>query len=222
MLSILIALLIILGFSFGFSQQETESSEESGTLIVEVTGLSSGKEAEVWAVSKGSRQKFTLRPSTDKAGALQLSPDTYIISALNVSGEGGSYMVSDTRPSNVIEISTGETTTVSIEYSPVAALTIEVNNLPADVLSKLEVVNGSSGEKTSVCNLASSPMILPLLPSYYAIVAYNVSAGGNTYEAEQDVYTVTLKGGELTTISINYENVGETKEGDLEGVSSGC
>ena len=221
-LSILTTLLIILGLSFGFTQQETGSSGKSGTLIVEVAGLPSGKEAEVWAVSKESRRKFTLRPSTDKAAAIQLSPNTYIITALNVPAEGASYMVSDLRPNNVLQVSADETTTVSIEYVQAAVLIIEVNNLPDSVLSKLDVINSASGEKLSVCNLVNSPSILTLLPNYYAVAAFNIGVNGNTYKADKSVSSVNLKSGERTTISINYNNMGETKEGDLEGISSDC
>ena len=216
--SILLALtvlLTILGLSFGFAQS-------NGTLIVEVTGLPSEKEAEVWVISKESRQKFTLRPSIDGAAAIQLSPNTYIITALNVPAEGASYMVSDLQPNNVLEVSADETTTVSIEYVQAAVLIIEVNNLPDGVLSKLYVVNGSSGEKLSVCNLVNSPSILTLLPSSYAVAAFNVGVKGNTYKAEKLVSSVNLNNGESATISINYNNMGETKEGDLEGISSDC
>ena len=131
--SILLVLTILLTtFWLSFS-----SAESNGTLIVEVTGLPSEKEAEVWAISKESRQKFTLRPSIDGAAAMQLSPNTYIITALNVPAEGASYMVSDLQPNNVLQVSADETTTVSIEYVQAAVLIIEVNNLPDSVLSKL-------------------------------------------------------------------------------------
>lgn len=216
---------IILTFTFttllisvSFAQQNANSAK--GTLLVEVTGLPDDIEAEVWAVSQEAKQKAVFHPAVGKFGIQKLLPSNYTISAFNAPTKDSAYIASNFEPSNTIDISANKESKVTIEYVKAAILTLEVKGLPMGELSKLEIVDGTSGQKFNVCNGAGAPILLTLVPKYYAIVAQKVYAKGIAYEATQPLATVTLKGGEQKTVTLEYVNVG--KADSKEESSSGC
>ncbi len=187
------------------------------SLLVEVTGLPSNKEAEVWIVNSESRQKLTANPSTSKAKVTQLSPGKYVITPLSVSAESSMYIPASFDPTNIINITSGENPTVTIRYEQAGHLQLSTSNLPPNLPGKLTVIGGPKG-KFTVCPSEGAILNLPLLPGRYIITPNVVSDGKAAYEAPRS--RVTLNSGDKVNLIIEYE---ESKTTDPKTInSSGC
>lgn len=182
---------------------------DPGTLVVNVTGLPTGVDADVTVTVTGTGFVQALSAS---ATLDDLDAGLYVVSAASVTDGSDEYGPVVT--GSPADIPAGGSVTVTVQYvflDPAETGTLEVNvvGLPVGVDADVSVT-GPSGFNAAATN---STTFGGLTPGYYDVAANDVSDGGTDYQASVDVSPALVLPNETTTVTVTYDQVA-AQDGD--------
>lgn len=180
---------------------------DPGTLVVNVSGLPAGVDADVTVTGTGFVQALTASATLD-----DLDAGLYVVSAASVTDGSDEYGPVIT--GSPADVQAGGSVTVSVEYvflDPAETGTLDVNvvGLPAGVDADVSIT-GPGGFNASATN---STTFGGLTPGYYDVAANDVNSGGSTYQVSVDVSPALVLPNETTTVTVTYDQVA-TEDGD--------
>jgi len=171
----------------------------TGTLVVTVSGLPSGVNADVVVEGpNGFRRALTRTTTLDG-----LSPGTYTVTARDLATPGGVYRA--TVQGSPVRVEAGATSGVGVSYQLDLAtapgdLLVEVNGLPSGALASVRV-QGPGGFDRSI----TQTTLLSSLPAgYYTVSAGDVVYSGRTYRATVSGSPVRVGGSTTATVQVSY------------------
>ena len=198
--------LLLIDSNAGDGEQQSLSIElsclddepvETGDLNIEIEGLPDGTDADVTITGP---QGFD-ESAPQSVNFEDLAPGTYEILAAPV-GDDPTYV--PVSASQNVEVTSGETTTVNIEYiegEPLdtGELSLEITGLPDEIDAMVTI----EGPEFISEEIAQSTTFDELMPGEYEIIAAEVS-DDPTFSPSPTEQTVEVEAGERTEVTIEY------------------
>ena len=174
-----------------------DEDDETGTLVVVISGLPNGVAADVDVTGPGLDQVL---------GASQTFSDiavgSYSVTAAAVSNGAEDFAAKVTGSPATVQA--GGTATVTVEYifldpALVGTLQVDISGLPAGTDAAVNV-SGPGFDQ----DLTASTTLDDLIPANYAVTATDVSDGTLTYAAEVESSPALVLPEETTTVTVTY------------------
>jgi len=170
----------------------------TGTLVVTVSGLPSGVNADV--VVTGPNGFFR---NLTKTTSLEVPPGVYTVEARDVTTSGGVYRAKVT--GSPVQIQAGATSGVGVSYTldPSTApgdLLVKVNGLPSGAVGSVRVKGPNGFDRT----IGQTTLFSALPAGYYTVEAGDVAYGGKTYRAVVTGSPARVSGEGAATVQVDY------------------
>jgi hypothetical protein len=165
------------------------------SLNLSITGLPTGVDAKVQVAGPAGFSTIV-----DGNRVLpQLTPGTYVVSALEVAGP--SYRYAGTPVSQTVSLSTGQQASVSVVYAAsTGRLTLLATGLPAGAAAPI-TLSGPSSKSVSV---QGETTVADLIAGAWTITAAPTTVGGVNYEASPAALAVTVLAGQVVSRTVQY------------------
>jgi len=191
----------------------------TGRLVVTVSGLPSGVNADVVVEGPNGFQRALTRTTTLDG----LSPGTYTVTARDVAVTGGVYRA--TVRGSPVQVEAGATASVEVSYVLVyttGTLTVTISGLPPGASADV-VVEGPNGFRRA---LTRTTTLDGLSPGIYTVTARDVATSGGVYRAIVQGSPAQVEAGATSGVGVNYQLDPATAPGDLlvevNGLPSGA
>ncbi len=170
----------------------------TGTLVVTVSGLPSGVNADV--VVTGPNGFFR---NLTRTTSLEVPPGVYTVEARDVTTSGGVYRAKVT--GSPVQIQVGATSGVGVSYTldPSTApgdLLVKVNGLPSGAVGSVRVKGPNGFDRT----IGQTTLFSALPAGYYTVEAEDVAYGGKTYRAVVTGSPARVSGEGAATVQVDY------------------
>ncbi len=187
------------------------TSTAPGDLVVDITGLPPGVDADVTVAGPDGESDLT-----ETATLAGVEPGTYTVTAAQVDDGGDVYAA------NVVgspaTVSAGGSATVTVAYTfldPAAfgSLEVTVDGLPGGVDAAVDVTGPAGFDQ----DLVASTTLNGLTPGNYVVTGADVSVSGLTYTPRIEPVPALVIPDETTSVAVTYLAVAEN---DLDAASN--
>lgn len=188
----------------------------TGTLVVTVSGLPSGVNADVVVTGPNGFSRNLTRTTS-----LEVPPGVYTVEARDITTSGGVYRAGVT--GSPVQIQAGATSEVGVSYTLVyttGTLVVTISGLPSGVEGRVKVTGPNY-----IQNLTKTTS-LEVLPGIYTVEAEDVVISGGVYRAKVTGSPVQVQAGATSGVGVSYTLDPSTAPGDLlvkvNGLPSGA
>lgn len=170
----------------------------TGTLVVTVSGLPSGVNADVVVTGpNGFSRNLTGTTS------LEVSPGVYTVEARDVTTSGGVYRAKVT--GSPVQVQAGVTSGVGVSYTldlstAPGDLLVKVSGLPFGAVGSVRVRGPNGFDRT----IGETTLFSALPAEYYTVEAGDVVYGGKTYRAVVTGSPARVSGEGTATVQVDY------------------